>query len=455
MGRVQQALVVWVACNSGTPAPPAAEPQHAVTRAKAGAEPAAPIETCPDLHFAAPTTLELTSGHDTAVPDVIDFGGHSLDPFFDKLARVARRIPGETLRIGMYGDSNWTNDRTAGEIRRRLQGLFGDSGHGWVAFGEPWGWYHHNNLQHGVTGKWTPWNLSTMENRDGLYGFAGIAAESTQAGATVWAATAKTGDPVGTVVTTFELYYLARPNGGSFEVLIDGRSHELVTTHAATTEMKFLRYPVSEGPHRLTVKVTSGRVRVFGVTLERDATGVVVDGLGVSALNALNMLRMNPAQLSAGLAHRGYDLVVETTGTNMWSPRNHPIWMARIIALWRAALPSASFLLWSPPDFVAKGRPTPTFSEPRMRSCTKEKRDIAEANKIGFWNQYEALGGWGSMPKWLKELWSEPDGVHLGPRMNRYVGERFVFAIAKELARRVEQNPKLGCPQSSPRRSID
>ncbi len=405
------------------------------------AERSAPA-TCSELHVELPGKLDHRSNHDAPIPDIIDFGDHSLDAFFEKLARVARHVPGETLRIGMYGDSNWTNDRTAGEIRRRLQSLYGDSGHGWVAFGEPWGWYHHQNLRHGVTGKWTPWNLSTLENQDRLYGFAGITAESTQVGATAWVETAKPGDPVGTAVTKFDLYYLARPSGGAFEVFVDGESKETVTSEAAAPEMKFLRYDVPDGAHRLTVKVKSGRVRLFGVTLERDAEGVVVDGLGVSALNALNILRMNTTLLSAGLARRNYDLLIETTGTNMWSPSNHPIWMARLIALWRAALPSASILIWSPPDFVSHGLET---SEPRMRSCTREKRAIAEANKIGFWNQYEALGGYGSMPKWRKDMWSEPDGVHLGPRMNQYLGERFVYAIRKELARRVALNPKLGC----------
>lgn len=402
------------------------------------------VDRCVALHVPVPANFDNTSNHDVAVPDVIDFGDHSLDPFFEKLARVARHTPGATLRIGMFGDSNWTNDRTAGEIRRRLQTLFGDSGHGWVSFGDPWGWYHHQNLQHGLTGPWTTWNIASWEARDGLYGFAGIAAESTQPGATVWAETAKAGDPVGTGVTTFELYYVARPGGGAFDVLIDGQPNDTVKTDAMTTEMKYLRYSVGDGAHRLTVKVKSGRVRVFGVTLERDTTGVVVDGLGMNALSALTMQRMNPAFLSEGLKHRGYDLVVETTGTNMWSPQRHPIAMTKNITLWREALPEASFMLWSPPDFVAKGK-QPLSSEPRMRTCTKEKHDIAEANRIGYWDQYAALGGWGSMPRWYKDSWSEPDGVHFGPKLNQYVGERFVYAILKELARRVENNPRLGC----------
>src|SRR4051812_36424330 len=104
-------------------------------------------DTCPALRVPTrPAKFESVSSPDAAVPTIVDFGDHSMDAFFEKLARVARGGRGTVLRIGTYGDSNWTNDRTAGEIRRRLQLAFGDAGHGFVAFGDPWGWYHHQNI---------------------------------------------------------------------------------------------------------------------------------------------------------------------------------------------------------------------------------------------------------------------------------------------------------------------
>jgi hypothetical protein len=55
------------------------------------------------------------------------------------------------------------------------------------------------------------------------------------------------------------------------------------------------------------------------------------------------------------------------------------------------------------------------------------------------------LGGWGSMPKWHKDGWDTPDGVHMGPKLSAYIGERFVYAVLEELAKRIEKQPKLGC----------
>ena len=394
-----------------------------------------------------PATLDLRSSHDAKLPDIVDYGETQLDGFYTKLAQVARTKKG-TLRVGIYGDSNWTNDRTAGEIRRRLQLAYGDAGHGFVAFGIPWGWYHHQHLQHGTTGKWDVWNIATMEVRDKLYGFAGITAESSQAGATAWVETAKAGEPVGTRVSMIEVWYLARPKGGTFEVVIDTDSKAKVDTEAAVAELKVLTYRVPDGAHRLTLKVTKGRVRLFGAVFERDQPGVIVDGIGINALSAATMTRMDPANQSAGLTRRNYDLLIDATGTNMVSPREpwaaqaHAKLIVKHVEQWRVALPKASILLWSAPDFISRGT---TRSTPRMKQNSRERIQGAKDVKVAFWDQYEMLGGYGSMPKWHKDRWDTPDGVHMGPMLSAYIGERFVYTVLSDLAKRVDKAPKLGC----------
>ncbi len=409
----------------------------------------ADADACKPLRVDVPDKLEHRTRHDKPIPDIVSYGKHELDAFFEKLAAVARGTPGVTVRIGIYGDSNWTNDHTAGDIRRRLQLAFGDAGHGWVSFGSPWGWYHHVYVRHGLTGTWDSWNMSQKQIRDGLYGFAGASAESRQPGATVWVATAKETDPVGTKVSSFDVHYLARPRGGTFEVLIDKESKGIVDTKlekGAKPEMRYLHYKVPDGPHKLVIKVKRGRVRLFGVALERDVTGIVLDGLGMNALNPLSMQRLDPALLSQGLTHRNYDLLLETTGTNVWSPLQHKTLMPDLLALFRAALPHAGLMLWSAPDFVKMHREDkPPISEPAMHFLAVQKRKMAETAKISFWDQYEALGGKNSAPKWKKDHWYAPDGVHIGPRISSYVGERFVHALIAELARRAENDPSIGC----------
>jgi hypothetical protein len=444
------------ACSHRSPAP---EPQKPVTQAKpvdaapaatppvADAAPVAVVEKpklkeCPALTIDVPP-IELVTKHDAEIPDLVDFGD-TMDPFFEKLARLARGTPGTMVRIGIYGDSNLANDRTSGWMRRRVQKLWGDGGHGWVAFGKPWGWYQHMDLQHGTTGKWDSWNLSNHRAYDDYYGHAGTAAESSEPGATAWVATAKKGSPVGTTVDSFDLCYLARPKGGKFEVILDGNSKETIDTLADAVEVRCAHYDVDEGPHQLTAKVVRGRVRLFGVASERKAPGIVIDSLGVGSLNVALLDTMDHTTAAAGLKQRDYDLVIQTSGSNMWSTMTkHAAWTKSLVELWRATLPHAGIMFWSPPDMLHKGT---VKSEPHMQEVTQWMHASAEDNKVAFWDNYAMLGG-ATMPRWVREGWAEPDGLHLGPAMNQYVAERFVHVLLVELKRRVEKNPRLGCDE--------
>src|SRR5206468_11230976 len=112
---------------------------------------------------------------DVAVPPILD-AKHTLVPFYERLAELARGRAKHHVKIGMYGDSNLTADAMSGRMRRQLQGRFGDGGHGYVALARPWEWYSHNDIHH--DGHWKLWKqvaTSTGKVPDGHYGFANIA----------------------------------------------------------------------------------------------------------------------------------------------------------------------------------------------------------------------------------------------------------------------------------------
>ncbi len=154
--------------------------------------------------------------------------------------------------------------------------------------------------------------------------------------------------------------------------------------------------------------------------------------------------------MGAGVAHRNYDLLLETSGSNMCASK----YLKSSLDVWRDALPHAGLALWSPPDAAM---PPNWTSEPLMQRCAAEKKEVASTNQIGFWDLYTALGGPGSMPRWLSESaargWCEPDGLHLGPGLNKYIAERFIHAMLVELDKRAQANPQLGCEASVPQAS--
>ena len=84
-----------------------------------------------------------------------------------------------------------------------------------------------------------------------------------------------------------ELYYLAFPRGGEVAISVDDAEPVLVSTMAetATDAWRVFEAPERGGEHTFTVKAT-GRVHLYGVTLERDGPGVVYDCVGMIGTRA-------------------------------------------------------------------------------------------------------------------------------------------------------------------------
>jgi hypothetical protein len=292
----------------------------------ASAEPAAKSEeaparpVCPTLDasklepFATCTTKVVK----TPVPD-IDDAKDTMRSFYDRLAELERGTAKKPLRIAMYGDSNLTSDFLTGHLRRVLQERYGDAGHGWVSLSRPWGSYRHEDVV--MLGFWPMFKLyapTTHVSGDKQYGFANMAAQSSEGGAAAWAATTK--DPkakVGQAVSHFELHYLKQPRGGSFTLQIDKKDLRTVDTKASAFELGIEEVDVEEGPHEIRGVVTgSGPVRFFGVSLDKAGTGapakpgVQLDSLGAGALNFERLTWVANDTRKAGLQKRAYDLVI-------------------------------------------------------------------------------------------------------------------------------------------------
>lgn len=399
---------------------------------------------CPALDAAklAPFAVDRTSLR-TPVPPIEHAA--ELGTFFAKLVALARPAlhagEGPPLRIGIYGDSNLTSDHLSGHLRRALQERFGDGGHGFVGLARPWGWYVHEDVWH--TGTWPLFKqiASTTDVVPGnRYGFANIAAETRTAGA--WAEVGTAQDtPVGTHASRFEVYYLTQPHGGSFDVLVDGKLERTISTAAATIGPGFELVTTTDAAHRMRYLVKGdGPVRFFGTTLERDAPGVVVDGLGIGAMNYERFVMGEPSLRTAQLAHRKYDLVIFWLGTNvMWLEPNRA-WAKEAIASLREATPEVPVLVLSPPDTVRMGQGK---SDPRIVALVKQLREVAGESHAAFWDFRAAMGGDASYLDFMKRGLAANDRAHLSKLGNAVMGQRLLAALFEGLDAWRSQHP--GC----------
>jgi len=309
------------------------------------------------------------------------------------------------------------------------------------------------DVEHGVTkeGTWRIMATSTAPIKDRLYGFANMAGESGEPNARTWVMTrpdtVKDKNLPGASASSVELFFLKRPAGGSFSLLVDGQKTEDVVATQRTIEAGFVRADFPDGPHKVEAVVRNGhRVRFFGWALERDVPGIVVDSLGTGALNYEQLGRVEETTRRAMLKERNYDLIIFLLGTNMWAPDKHEQWTKTAISSFRAALPDTPLMLMSPPDVGKNNKDWE--SDPRIEVMAKLFRDIAKSEHLLYWDFWKAMGGKGSMKQFAKNNIALRDFVHLTWKGGGIMGRRFTHELLRGLTAYTHERPEAGCVDS-------
>lgn len=355
----------------------------------------------------APAALDAALERGSPAP-IVDPSGRALDAFFQSLAAVENRRPSApAARVTYWGDSTIVSDYITGALRRKLQARFGDAGHGFLLMANAFPLYSHDGVERISAGGWSASRVVGPLAPDGLYGFGGVVFHSRGGPAFSRFATARTGE-LGRSVSRVVVDYLEHAEGGRLEVRIDGELREEIDTRAPAPRGAARTYRVPDGPHSLELRPRGPGVRAFGISLERDAPGVIVDSIGIPGCSMSEIDRIDDAHFreqlqlfrpSLAVFHYGMNEVV---GTTEESQDRYAAANKAVIAQVRAALPDASCLLVSPMDRVSG-------ASARMAAV---QRKVAAETGCAFWDLYAAMGGAGSMTRWADRGLSQPDRVH-------------------------------------------
>ena len=365
----------------------------------------------------------------------IEDAAHHLDTFFANLHKTARKETGAVTRILHYGDSVITSDYVSGTARRLLQEKYGDAGHGFVLVANGWDWYFHNAVTHFASGGWDLSRITGPFTKDGAYGVGGCTFRGWN-GVSASFGTAERGE-FGRKVSRFDVYYLEQPKGGDLE-LKSGSKVERLSTAGDSKVSRVYSFAVPDGDARLALRVMgAGEARLFGVALERDNPGVVYDALGGNGARVRLLDQIETGHWKEQMALRKPSLVVLSYGTNesedgMIDVAVYEKGLAAVIDKARAAAPMASILVMAPLDRAEKNMHS---AKSLVRLVTAQRKVAAEAG-VAFWNTWQAMGGEGSMGKWVQ---SSPqlgagDLTHPTPSGAQLIGELFVKAIDASFA---------------------
>ena len=111
-----------------------------------------------------------------------------------------------------------------------------------------------------------------------------------------------------------------------------------------------------DAPHRLEVRTLSGgKVRLLGIVSEHLAGGVSYDVYGINGARARRILGWNQAALTSTIKARDPNLIILAYGTNEvadgnWTSDSYELLLGEIVKRLHLAVPSASILIFSPPD---------------------------------------------------------------------------------------------------------
>jgi len=330
-----------------------------------------------------------------------DPSGHALDQLHAAL-RAARDGTGRA-RLTFYGDSHTSEDLYTGPLRHSLQRRFGDGGPGLVMPVHPFPCHDHSDVVISHEGPWSTVVVKGRHRPRDAYGPAGYAVESR---AKAWGRVdLRANATKGSATVSTEVLSLDQPGGGHLEVLVDGRRASRLSTVAKTRQLGARR--VEGASRRIEVRAEGdGPVRLFGLSLERDGPGVVVDALGIPGAKAREQLVWDEAVQRAALDRLAPDLVVLEYGTNesggdLQAMPRYEQDLSAVVQRLRRLRPSASCLLVGPSEWPVR-RANGTYG-PRARTSeiTEVQRRVAQAQGCAFFDTLAFMGGPGAMVQWV------------------------------------------------------
>jgi lysophospholipase L1-like esterase len=371
-----------------------------------------------------------------------DPSGHALDAFLLRLRATANKQPEAITRIVHFGDSVVASDYVSSTLRRRFQERFGDAGHGFTLLANAWPAYFHEGVSRFATSGWLISRVVGPLANDGWHGLGGV---SFRAPPHLLAriGTAKKGD-VGRRVSRFVVAYVEAPDGGQADIRIDGMARDPLDTKGPEKRFRAATYTTTDGEHELEIQTTKGTSRFFGVVLERDEPGVVLDAIGIQGARIRFLDKQDDAHFKEQLAWRDPGLVIYQFGANesadgyAYSMDDYHQTMKAVIAQQRQALPNSSCLILGAMDRASrKGDEIKSLSI--IPLIVEQQRIVANELGCAFFDTFRAMGGPGSMPRWFRRDLGQSDLTHPTAVGAELIGN-WIFRALMQTARNDKSN---------------
>jgi len=364
-----------------------------------------------------------------------------LQHFHEALRRLDQGLDEDgKVRVLLYGASHTAADIYPTYLRAYLQKRFGDGGLGFYPLAKPSKFTRPFGCTIENSRGWKIEHAQRSEARDdGYFGLLGASASASKkrdvTRLSFNAPLDRKAEPP--KLSRYDLYFLRQPGGGKFQVLFNGKKAFTVDTKAKQPGPGYHSFERPGPPETLEVRpVGDGEVRLFGVTVENEARGVVVDTLGIGGTRASNHLKWDEFVWADNYKRRAPDLVILAYGSNESVDDDQPIGVYKnnlreVLARMRRASPTTSCVLVGPGDFPLKRPDNSLGPRPRVADVVAVQRELAQEAGCAFWDTVQFMGGEGSMAYWAaaQPAMAMSDHLHLNRRGYTRMGMALADAL--------------------------
>lgn len=340
-------------------------------------------------------------------PNIIDFKTDTtsaLSRFFQAL-NITKKQKHKT-RIAYFGDSMIEGDLITQDLRSCMQDTFGGFGVGFVPITSIVAGFR-GSVIHSFDG-WTTYNLLGKPPVNHILGISGYGFvpntintdDTSNTSSESWVKYIAVNKKH--INKFYETKLLYGKSEGENYVVING------TRYLLKGQRTVNQLDINNGIAYQCIKATfhcKTPLDVFGFSMESDS-GVFVDNFSFRGNSGMPITKVLQSVYSGTNTYLDYDLIVLEYGLNALDPKVTDFsWYERgmnnVIKHMQASFPNTSILLISVGDKSYRKEGV-YETDPSVPILVATQKRMAKNNKIAFWSLYDAMGGNGSMVKWVE-----------------------------------------------------
>jgi lysophospholipase L1-like esterase len=385
-------------------------------------------------------------------------GKKNLQTFFTQLLEgVAQK---KRVRVMHYGDSQIEGDRITSYIRNKLQKRFGGFGVGLLPARQPYESFF--SITQSNTGTW--YRYTTFGKKDARvqhnqYGFLAafsrfsplIADSIPLPDSTLYEASIKLekSNVAYAGVRKFKRLEILYGNARKATYLEIRQGEKVITSDSLKADVDYAKYSYTFPDYVNNVEVFfrgQHSPDIYAIDLG-DTHGMAVDNVGMRGSSGTFFTRMDASHLAKMYADQNIEMLILQYGGNVMpyikdsaAVESYGRWFGSQLRLLKKIIPGISIVVIGPSDMSYKdGENYVTYDFlPLVRDALK---NATLSNGFSYWDMYEAMGGYNSMPEWVK---ADPplagtDYTHFTPRGAKVIANMFYNALMVEM----KENPKF------------